>query len=125
MRFTGASFLICVYDTYTAGLLSGTYSVSVTLDRTSQMMSGMNAGIRIELSESDDVITVPVSALEEEDGKTYVYTSYNEKEDVLEDRQEVTTGLSDGTDVQIVSGISEGDQVCYRYADTLVYSFSR
>lgn len=35
----------------------------------------------------------------------------------------ITTGLSDGENVEVLSGLSEGGTVYYRYADTLEYSF--
>ena len=35
------------------------------------------------------------------------------------------TGLSDGTNVQIVSGLQAGQSVYYRYADSIEYSFVR
>jgi hypothetical protein len=34
---------------------------------------------------------------------------------------EVQTGLSDGADVEILSGLSVGDAYCYRYADAISY----
>ncbi|MBR5975960.1 MAG: HlyD family efflux transporter periplasmic adaptor subunit [Clostridiales bacterium] len=99
------------------------YAVTISVPRTEQMWSGMNAGIRVELGEATSSLTVPVAALLEKDGKTYVYTIYNEEKDTLDGLTEVTTGLSDGTDVEIVSGLSEDAKIYYRYADSLEYTF--
>ena len=35
------------------------------------------------------------------------------------------TGVSDGTNVQILSGLQQGQVVYYRYADSIEYSFVR
>ena len=99
------------------------YTVSVSVDRTEQMLSGMNAGISIDMSGTDECLTVPVAALVEKNGKTYVYTSYNEKKDELGDLKEVTTGRSNGTDVEILSGLNSGEKVYYKFADSIEYTF--
>lgn len=99
------------------------YTVSVSVDRTEQMLSGMNAGISIDMTDNTECLTVPVAALVEKNGKTYVYTSYNEKKDLLGDLKEVTTGRSNGTDVEILTGLSGGEKVYYRYADSIEYTF--
>ena len=48
---------------------------------------------------------------------------HNEKTDELGDLKEVTTGRSNGTDVEILSGLTAGEKVYYRYADSIEYSF--
>ena len=101
------------------------YAVTVTVDRNDEMLTGMNAGIRIDKGEPVDCLTVPASALVDKGGKTYVYTSYNEKDDTLGGLKEIETGLSDGTEVEITSGLAEGDKIYYRYADSIEYTFSR
>lgn len=99
------------------------YSVTVTLPKEENLIAGMNAAVKITTAESEAAITVPAAALVENGGKTYVYTSYDEKKDALSGLVEVETGASDGTLVEILSGIASGSSVFYRYADTLIYNF--
>ena len=73
----------------------------------------------------DDCLTIPVAALLEKDGKTYVYTLYDAEKDLIDGLVEVTTGLSDGTNVQILSGLTEGQKIYYRYADSIEYTYVR
>ncbi len=40
-----------------------------------------------------------------------------------ESLEEVETGVADGDNVEILSGLSDGDKIYYRYADTLSYTF--
>ena len=98
------------------------YSVTVSLPKEENMIAGMNAAVKIVTAEREAAITIPVAALVESDGKTYVYTSYDEKNDVLGGLVKVETGASDGEIVEILSGIENGNSVFYRYADTLTYN---
>ena len=121
--FEGKISSVANEGTYDSG--NTKYSITVLIDRTEQMYSGMNAGIRVETEDPAEYLTVPVAALSDEGGKTYVYTSYDEEKDELSGLTEVVTGKSDGEDVEIVSGIKKGDKVCYKYADTIEYTFMR
>ena len=56
----------------------------------------------------NNVITVPVTALTEEQGSYFVYFQLD-KEGYK--KQEVTLGVNDGKEVQILSGIKPGDRV--------------
>ena len=51
-----------------------------------------------------------------------IYTGYDEKNKTLMDPVPVETGLSDGAYVQILSGLTEGQPIWYRYYDTLEIS---
>lgn len=88
------------------------YTVTVTLSKTEDMLFGMTASATINVEEADNAILIPVSALQEKDGKTYVYTK-KDSEDNLSGETEVETGLSDGSQVEIISGLSKGDTVYY------------
>ena len=46
-----------------------------------------------------------------------VYTSYDRESGALGGETQVTTGVSDGTNVEITGGLSQGDTVYYRYAE--------
>ena len=100
------------------------FAVEITLPREEAMLPGMNASVKIVTAVSDPVPTLPASALVEDGGHTFVYLGYDEKKDTLTDLTEIETGLSDGDRVQILSGLPEGGTVYYRYADTVVYSFT-
>lgn len=110
----------------TYGLNSGgntKYTVTVTLDRAENMLTGMNASVKIETASSEAVPTVPAAAIQSKDGKSWLYTAYDEKTDTLSGLTEITTGLSDGESVEILSGLTEGSTYYYRYADTIEYRF--
>ena len=99
------------------------YSVTVTLPRTEDMLTGMNAAVRVQLKENDGRLLIPLAAVQEDANGIYVCTGYDKSSDEATAPAAITTGLSDGENVEVLSGLSEGDTVYYRYADTLEYSF--
>ena len=101
------------------------YSVTVTLPRTEDMLTGMNAAVRVQLAENGGLLLIPLAAVQEDADGIYVCTGYDKGSDEPAKPVEITTGLSDGENVEVLSGLSEGDTVYYRYADTLEYSFVR
>ena len=101
------------------------YSVTVSVARSEDMLTGMTASVRRAVEERDDTVVIPAAALNEDASGVFVYTGYDKRSDELTDPVYVTTGLSDGKYVEILSGISDGDGYYYRYADTIKYSFTR
>ncbi len=99
------------------------YSVTVTLPRTEDMLTGMNAAVRVQLAENGGLLLIPLAAVQEDADGIYVCTGYDKSSSEAAYPVAITTGLSDGENVEVLSGLSEGDTVYYRYADTLEYSF--
>ena len=101
------------------------YTVTVAMPRTENMLSGMNASVRLECEQRQEVLMIPLAAICEESGRIFVYTSYDAETDLLGTEVEIETGLSDGEMVEIVSGLEAGDSCFYRYADTIRYAFQQ
>ena len=123
---TGQSFDGVITDIGVSGSNSGgnsKYIAEVTIDRASNMIAGMNATALITLSTSENLVTIPTEALVCEGPRTYVYTGYDSKNDVLLNPVDVTTGASDGIVTEIISGLKEGDTVWYTYLDKLDNGF--
>lgn len=121
--FTGTITAINPYGENSGG--NTKYTVTVTLPRDEKMLSGMNASVKITTGVSGTVPTVPAAAVVFDAGKSWLYTGYNEKTDTLTGPVEIQTGLSDGSLVELLSGLSEGSSFYYRYADSIEYSFVR
>ena len=88
------------------------YKVRVKVERSQKMKAGMNASATITVVNKPDVLVVPVEAIQTEDGKSIVYTALDEQ-GLPSAPKEVETGLSTSTQVEIVSGLEEGDTVYY------------
>lgn len=70
--------------------------------------SGYSANAEIVLEKADSVLVIPESALEFEGTETFVHVKNAEGEYT---KTQVTTGLSDGLNIEIKSGLSAGDKV--------------
>ena len=98
---------------------SSKFTVVITMDRSVDMLAGMNATATIVLDTQENLLSIPVEALYEEGGKTFIYTGYDAENEVFLNPVEVEVGISDGKFVQILSGLQEGDTFWYAYYDTL------
>lgn len=81
---------------------------AVSVDTDQMIRSGYSANAEIVLKDASQVLTVPESALEFEDDKIFVQLK---QADGSFERTEITTGLSDGVNIQVLSGLNEGDVV--------------
>lgn len=122
----GRSFTGTVTNVDLAGTNEGgntKYTAQITVDKSEEMLEGMNASVRIETESTGSSVTVPAAALVEQDGNTYVYTAYDEQKDELGGLTEVKTGASDGMTVEITEGLEKGQTCYYRYAEAVTYIF--
>lgn len=92
------------------------YPVNITFDKTEDMLSGMNASVKVILEEADNVLTIPLTAVTEEGNTSYVYTGYDESTGELTGKTEVTLGVSDENTVEVTDGLSEGETIYYQMA---------
>ena len=89
------------------------------------MPQRLSAIIIEPVSENEGLLLIPLAAVQEDADGIYVCTGYDKGSGEATAPAAITTGLSDGENVEVLSGLSEGDTVYYRYADTLEYSFVR
>ena len=95
-----------------SGSSSAKYPVEITFDKTDDMRIGMTASASISIDEAKDAVLIPVDALQEKGGKTFVYTQ-KDSDGNLSGEVEVETGLSNGNKVEITSGLKSEDTVYY------------
>ena len=91
---------------------SSKYTVDIILNKEEGMLQGMSASAIININEANDVILIPSDAISERGGASFVYTGKTD-EGQLTDEIQIKTGLSDGTNVEVTEGLSEGDTVYY------------
>jgi len=81
-------------------------------NKDNKLKSGMNTGIQITIVEKKDVLLVPLSvlkALKKENSKNKAEVQLKAGEQFSP--REITTGLSDFKNVEVLTGLSEGDIV--------------
>lgn len=97
---------------------SGTsYTATVLVDRSDGMRSGMTASAVITTLETESTMTLPVGALQEDGNRVFVYTRVDESNGELSGETDVETGVSNGTQVEILSGLEPGMTVYYAGED--------
>lgn len=82
--------------------------VTFEFDNVGDFLPGAFSEVYLLANPQDNVISVPAPSLTEEQGLYFVYLQLEEEH---YKKQEVTLGQSDGTRVQIVSGLQPGDKV--------------
>jgi len=103
---TGKVISVDALGTTTQGVV--TYNVTISLDSLDpRIKPDMSVNATIITSAKEGVVTVPLSAVKTQNGKTYVGVLKN---NVLT-QVTVQTGMSNDTDTQIISGINAGDKV--------------
>ena len=73
--------------------------------------SGYSANAEIVLAQARNVLTIPESAIEFEGEDTYVYIVKGEGDEKTYERRKVTTGLSDGINIEIKKGLTMKDKI--------------
>lgn len=100
------SFISITSDTSNNGIV--TYLVRVIFDNpeTAEVREGMTASINFVISGVTDVLQIPVSAVRNVNNKPSVELKSGEW-------VPVSTGFTDGKNVEIISGVKEGDTILY------------
>lgn len=76
-----------------------------------QIRSGYSANAEIVLAEARGVLSVPESAIEFSGNDTFVYVVKGSGKEKTYERRKVTTGLSDGINIEIRSGLKKVETV--------------
>lgn len=82
--------------------------VTFEFDNIGDIIAGAYTEVFLLCGTQENVLSVPVSAVTEEQGIHFVYLKHDNEH---YKKQEVTLGQSDGARVQVLSGLSEGDNV--------------
>jgi len=85
------------------------YQVDILPEKTLGIFrSGMSANIDVTISKKKDVLLLPATVIKERKGKKFVLLKTESGEP---ENREVQTGIEDGKNVEIVSGVEESDLV--------------
>ena len=84
---------------------------AVKLAEGGKIRSGYSANAEIILASAENVLSIPESAIEFSGDSTFVYVIKGEGKNKTYERTNVTTGLSDGVNIEIKKGITAKDKV--------------
>ena len=84
---------------------------AVKVAKGDKIRSGYSANAEIVLAQTEKALTIPESALEFSGDSTFVYIIKGEGKEKTYERTLVTTGLSDGVNIEIKKGLTDKDKV--------------
>jgi len=89
------------------------YEIKVTFDpKGENIKPGMTANLTIETASKSNILTVPARTVQYEGNKAYVQVlTKDEKGNQTAEKREVTTGLESDQNIEITSGLKEGEEV--------------
>ena len=92
-----------------------TYPVTVQIDKPEGLLPGMNADVSIVITEKVDILTIPAGAVQNGNRVLVKSDDATGEDGAPEGYKYVTVelGVSDDDYVEIISGLSEGDQIAY------------
>lgn len=91
-----------------------TYSVELKFESDDRLLWGMNGSAVIVSDSVEDAIIIPLEAVNEDASGEYVYVSDSGDVNGSDIRLvRITTGLSDGENVEVKEGLAQGDKVMY------------
>lgn len=99
--------------TGTTGSSSPFIPVHFQLNGTPELIPGTFAEVYLKTGLLPDALTIPLSALLEEQG---LYYAYVQTAGESFQKREIKTGVSDGINVQVLSGLQEGERVVVKGA---------
>ena len=129
VKYTGYVDYVSLIGTSTNGVTS--YPVTIVINEPDNIIPGMNVSANIVVESKDDILTVPVSAVQR---GNMVFVKSDDKTAKTDEKQadgeaktdgkpkmnaapdgfkavKVETGINDDNNIEIVSGLSEGDVV--------------
>ena len=92
--------------------------MTVRIDDTGDLLPGMNVDCTITTASVTDVLRIPAGAVSR-GNRVLVYGEDNGGDETIPEGygwREITIGESDGDYVEVLSGLSEGDQITYQPA---------
>ena len=89
------------------------YTAVISVPKDPRMLPGMSVRAVVRIQGVAGAILIPEQALHQTRDAAFVYTSVDPETGELGDPVSVVSGLSDGSMVEIVEGLAEGDTVYY------------
>ena len=94
---------------------TGLFRVKAKVNTTEDIVNGVKVKLTMSTQHADNVMTLPIDAVYHESEKSYVYTYSNGKANKVY----VETGLFNDEIIEIVSGLSDSDQVITTWSSQL------
>lgn len=100
----------------TKDAMTGLYSVKVSIDNSNNAIKvGMFADVSLTLDSISGALTIPLDAVIQDGDSAYVYVANG----TTAIKRDIVTGVSDGENTEVISGLSAGEQIVVKGKDYL------
>ena len=86
------------------------YTIKVTIGETGSILIGMSGNVTIMTAEKQDVLTIPVEAVQLIDDEYYVILGADANIKTVADHK-IETGINDGAYIEVIEGLADGDTI--------------
>ena len=89
------------------------YTITLSLEDAQDVMLGMSADVQIVSRQAQEVLLIPVEAIQVINGEKFVVLEGDIDKDLMYTpaTHKVLTGITDGVSIEITEGLNEGDRV--------------
>lgn len=89
------------------------YTATIDIEQDGNIRTGMSAEVKLISDKAKNVVTLPMNVIQfDEQNQPYVFKYAQDKNSVV--KQKITTGINDGTYVEIKDGVLDGEEVLYK-----------
>jgi membrane fusion protein (multidrug efflux system) len=85
--------------------------IQLTGEDQSQFYPNMVTVLKIKDYENKNAITVPINVVQNSDDGSFIFIADNSDGKLIAKKIKITTGLTYGNNVEVLSGLKEGDQI--------------
>ena len=86
------------------------------------MLPGMTADVDIQIRGVENALIVPIDSLHQTRDTWFVYTSYDPETNQYGDMRNVTVGMRNDKEAEILEGLSEGEVIYYTEAPQNIFA---
>lgn len=97
------------------------YTITLEIEPAQEIMLGMSADVEIVSQRAENVLLIPIEAIQIIDGEKYVVfeEDIDEELDYTVATHKIETGITDGVMIEVISGLNEGNRVAVPQAKEL------
>ena len=98
------------------------YSAEITLQKANGMLPGMTADVDIQIRGVENALIIPIDALHQTRDTYFVYTAYDPEAKQYGGMRDVVIGMQNDKEVEILSGLQEGEVIYYTEAPENIFA---
>ena len=98
------------------------YSAEITLEKAEGMLPGMTADVDVRIQGVENALIIPIDALHQTKDTHFVYTSYDPEAKQYGGMRDVVIGMQNDKEVEILSGLQEGELIYYTEAPENIFA---